>query len=631
MSTTMAPGTTPARSGTPGLSTLPAVAWGERAVELLRRSAARAGADCQRAGALAVVGPRPAARGRWRCWLWGRIANTPELRARLGLEGDVEGCELVAHAYDRLGADACEQLQGTFVAVALDLQRGVASVARDHLGGRPLLYVRVGEGALLAEHERALLDALPSAPAPDRLALAQWIESATLPAGRTLFEGVRRVPPAHRVLLDIERGVTVEPYWRPRYEGTAQGSRTELAERLRESAFAAVARAAGEASKPALLLSGGLDSSCVAAGLAACEPGARPALALSGVFPAHPATDERELIEETARHTRMPLELIAFDETSSILAPALAHIERWSLPPATPNLFAWEPVMARARGLGVDAMLDGEGGDELFGFAPLLIADRLRAGKLLAAWRLTRRIPGVGEEADARMRVRALRVYGTSGLIPAGLRRRRQLRRALASTRTLLRAADLAALSELERDADTRRLDGPLWWQALARGLTRPGEAFGASAHLRREAADERIDRRHPFLFDLELLTLALRTPPELLFEARDRALLRDGLRGHVPEAVLARQQKSVFHSPLYNGLAADGALLARGPAERDAPVRAFVREQRLQELLEQASRPSDSAAARRLWQVGLADVWLRSLEDAQYPRRLRERALARA
>ncbi len=64
------------------------------------------------------------------------------------------------------------------------------------------------------------------------------------------------------------------------------------------------------------------------------------------MFPDHPETDERELIEATARHTGLPVELIPFDERASILAPALEHIARWSLPPATPNLFAWRPLMA---------------------------------------------------------------------------------------------------------------------------------------------------------------------------------------------------------------------------------------------------------------------------------------------
>ena len=49
---------------------------------------------------------------------------------------------------------------------------------------------------------------------------------------------------------------------------------------------------------------------------------------------------------------------------------------------------------------------------------PYLIADMLRTGRALAAWRLTRRIPEVGADADVRMRLRALRVYGVSRLVP---------------------------------------------------------------------------------------------------------------------------------------------------------------------------------------------------------------------
>ena len=81
-------------------------------------------------------------------------------------------------------------------------------------------------------------------------------------------------------------------------------------------------------------------------------------------------------------------------------------------------------MMASARELGVDVMLVGEGGDELFGWAPHLFADLLRRGQLLAAWRLTRRIPEVGADADARLRLRAIRKYGVRPLVPAAVRRR---------------------------------------------------------------------------------------------------------------------------------------------------------------------------------------------------------------
>jgi asparagine synthetase B (glutamine-hydrolysing) len=215
--------------------------------------------------------------------------------------------------------------------------------------------------------------------------------------------------------------VTVERYWSPRYEGTVTGSREEIAERLRAEAFAAVERAApGE--RVGMRLSGGLDSACVAAGLAArrSEPGA---LALAAVFPGREETDERGLVEATAAHAGLKLELVSFDGPAPVLAPALAHIERWRLPPGSPNLYVWEPVATLARKRGLSAMLDGEGGDELFGLAPYLIADALRRGRLAEAWSLTGGIPGIGEHPDPRVRLRALRVFGVGGLVPARHRR----------------------------------------------------------------------------------------------------------------------------------------------------------------------------------------------------------------
>lgn len=606
-----------------------AAAWGERAADLLERAAAGAGISPERDGPLAICGAQGAAEAGWRCWISGRLTNSQELQKLLGLPFAMEAPRLLAHAYARFGHEACRLLRGQFVVVALDLERRTASVVRDQLGGRPLLHARVGDDVLFAEHERAIVDLLPSVPSPDRLALVQWIERGSMAGERTLFEGVRRMPPAHIALLSAG-GWRIEQYWRARYEGTAPGSRAEIAARLRAAAFAAVERAAEDAQTPAVLLSGGLDSSCVAAGLAARARPARQALALAGVFPTHPESDERALIEATAAHTKLPVELIPFDDRSSILAPALQHIERWSLPPATPNLFAWEPVMARARELGVDAMLDGEGGDELFAFAPQLIADRIRSGRVLAAWRLTRRIPTIGADADTRMRLRALRVYGTSHLLAAPVRRWRRSRRTAEMPSSLLQPADRAALLAIEDDAQMGDLDeGPMWWRGLAEGLTAPGEALGVSAHLRREATDERIDRRHPFLFDLELLQTVLSNPPLMQFEIRDRALMRDALTGHIPEAVRTRHEKSFFTGLLSTGLAADGELLAEGPARRDAPVRAFVRAEALEALLEQGPTPQDVRAARRLWQVGLADAWLRALDDPERLRDMLEKATA--
>jgi asparagine synthase (glutamine-hydrolysing) len=493
---------------------------------------------------------------------------------------------------------------------AQEPNRGV----RDPLGSRPLVYTQAG-GGISAEHERELLDRLPTTPAPDPLALKAWIESGAFPGARTLYEGIRRVPPGHGLRREGD-SLTVERHWSPHYQETLAGTAAELAELLREAVFAAVARAAAGPGRSAVRLSGGLDSAAVAAGLASA--GTVGTVALSALFPDHPETDERELIEATVARSGLAAARIEIHSGRAVLPAALAHIERWRLPPMSPNLFVWEPLTKRARELGVTRMLDGEGGDELFGTAPGLIADRLRRGRLAGAWDLCGLIPGMGEHPDDRaLRLRALRRFGLVPLIPpAVLRRRRRRRAESAAAGSLLSVADLLALAEIAEDR--RPPAGPLWWRGLVATLT--GEdGFDVAGHLRREEIDTGIERRHPFLFDLELVETVLRLPPELGFDPlRDRPLLRDALGGHAAEAVLARRGKARFNPLLAEALAGPEGQRLLGPlAAADAPIRDYVEGAALERLLGTDRSALPARDAVRLWRLGLADLWLRALTGA--------------
>jgi asparagine synthase (glutamine-hydrolysing) len=603
--------------------------WGDRSAELIAAAAARTGTAPERAGGAAVLGARSATAGGWRCWVSGRVDNAGELSRRFPVPAGPDPLASIARAHAELGHSACDLLRGAFVIAAVDLERDMGLVSRDHLGGRPLVYARVGDGAVFAEHERDLLALLPGAPAPDRLALTQWLDRQGLPAGRTLHEGLRRLPAAHHLVLSRE-GVGVERYWAPSFEGTASGSRQEVGERLRGEVFAAVDRAAGGARRAAVRLSGGLDSAAVAAGLAARGPyGEEPPVALSAVFPALPETDERELIEATAAVAALPSEQVGFEADAALLPAALRHIERWGLPPTTPNLFVWEPVMASARRLGVDLMLDGEGGDELFGMSPYLIADRLRRGRLLDAWSLAGEIPGLGADPDPRLRLRALRVFGIGGLVPSAARRWRRRRRTAQAPDSVLTAADAGLIAERDHDGRGRELDGPLWWRSLAHGLTAGREVLDVAGHLQREGIDGGLERRHPFLFDRDLVEAVLAIPPRLQFDSvRDRPLLRDALRGHIPEPVRERNAKSDFTPLLVAAMAGrDGDLLRAGLAQRDAPVRAYVSQGALDALLAGPGTGGTTRAAHRLWRLGTADLWLRGRERPEYLAEVLEKA----
>lgn len=586
--------------------------WGARAGELLERTAERWGAQIHRVGELGMLTAPHVVAGNWRCWLFGEPEDRGALTARFGLRAPADLPTAFGRALAELGEGACHLLQGRFVVAALDIERDRCVIARDQLGAQPLVYGLVADGLLFAEHERDLLEVLPCSPSPDRLTLLQWVDRGVTPAERTFYEGVQRLPAGQRLTLGQMR-TSVEPWWSLSYQGVEKGSKVELGERIRDAAFAAVARAAASSERPAVKLSGGLDSSCVAAGLAAGGFTNGRASAIGGTFPAYPVSDERELIEETARCAHLPVELVAFDSRNSMLAAGLEHIVRWRLPPATPNLFLWQPVLARARELGTDLVLDGEGGDELFGLAPYLIADRLRAGRLLAAWSLTGRIPGIGQHHDGRVRLRVLRHYGLVPLVPSAVQHRRERAR-IASSRSLVPRADAETLFDLSIASRENRRDGPMWWRFQAEGLIDDRDLIDMGAHFRREAADAALNMRHPLLHDLQLIETALRLPPQAQFDpARDRPLLREGLTGLIPETVRTRHEKSHFTPLVLAGIRADEASLVEPLRRANAPIRAYVAGGPLDRKIGVAPDDRSMLGAASLWRVAIANRWLAS------------------
>ena len=579
---------------------MPLGAWGARAGELLPRAE-------HHEGRLTMAQRPHGAHGDLRCWLFGE----PEASAELAGDAAADLAGALARALATRGDAAWDLLSGRFVAVAHDRSSDRCWVLRDQLGAQPLVYVRAGDGALFAEHERDLLAALGRTPEPDRLALLGWIENGMPPAPRTLYAGIERVPAGGRLALDGD--ITVARWWTPHYAGVQRREAAALGQYLREAAFAAVGRAATGARHPAVKLSGGLDSSCVAAGLAAGGFASRGALALGGTFAAYPEADEQTLIEATARQAGLALELITYDAERSMLAPALAHIDRWRLPPGSPTLFLWQPLLARARALGVDVLLDGEGGDELFGFAPYLIADRLRGGRLVGAWWLTSQIPGIGAHPDRRERLRLLRHYGLRPLVPRRVRHWRRARaEARASPGGLIAPADRALLSALRAAAEEGHGDGPLWWQMHAHTLVEMREQLDMGGHFLREAADAGIAVRHPLLHDLRLVETALQVAPEAQFDAeRDRPLLRDALRGLIPEEVRTRHVKSHFTQLVLRGLQVEEAVLIEPLRRADAPLRDYVGTAALERWLALAPAERPLLGAGQLWRLAIANRWL--------------------
>jgi asparagine synthetase B (glutamine-hydrolysing) len=585
-------------------------AWGEGPRPALRRLAERRDLAIVEHGSLAVVGDGldVAEAGRVCCVFAGRLAGVePATCARQLLE---------RYAHD--GLAVLSELDGAYVAFVSD---GVSAWAtRDRLGARTLCYSSRDGEVTLGEHEADVLGLLASTPPPDRLAVVQWLDRGSLPEGRSLFSGLRRLRAGHLLELTA-RGAGERSYWQPAFREPDRTSRAALADALREAAFDAVARARDGAATPGISVSGGLDSACVAAGLA--HAGGAPAQALAITFPAEQGVDETSLIEATTRFSGLPLRLVPFTG-GEVFPPVQRHIERWRVPPPSAMMLVWEDLWPLARTLGIDVMLDGQGGDEAFGASRYLIGDRLAAGRLLAAWGLAGSLPGpgAGPGMSWQARLRVLRRIGLSAALPARLlaaRRRRLPRERLVGR--LVRAQDVAGLvAQDDPWAFKHRYGGPLWWGALVSTFMDNPDAFDANAFFRRVSADAGIERRHPLLHDVGLFQRVLATPPETAFDAeRDRPLLRDALAGYVSDEVRKRHVKLVFNSVVLSRMAGEeGRSIAGELARSDAPVREYVDGSQIGPLFdpEQSARRDQRARALQLFAVGSVNRWLAALEN---------------
>ena len=523
-------------------------------------------------GWTAPDGPGSPGSERICCVLDGHVYNLPEL-----LDDDfADAGAALAHLYGREGSALLPRLRGDFCLLIWDRVSRTGLIARDQLGGRPLHVHRSGGTLAFASELRNLIRLMPSAPGPDASAVEEWLATGAPPTGRTLLEGIQTLEPASWIALGRFGPSGPMRYWEPRYGAPERISRHDAVDAVRESVFRAVRRRGDDGAGTGVLLSGGIDSSSVAATAAtALEPDQRPRLAYTVTFPGHPEIDEGPLTAAVAASAGLRATSLRL-ASGSVLAGALPYIDAWETPPSSPNLFFLRPLLARARDDGIRVMFDGEGGDAVFWHASVLLADRLRAGRLVSAWSLAGRLPEYGVSRTARARLRELRHWGR---MPDG------------------------------------NGDLPASWNFLVEGILGPGSRLLHDVS-RRHAAMVGIEARHPLL-DLDLVELALRLPPELAFDRRyNRPLLRHAMEGLVPDEVRLRPYKSRFDPVFLDAIESDRRAIERLLLAPTAELHAFVDPGDLNEVL--ARTPADAAGERdratTAWSFAMLECWLRRL-----------------
>jgi asparagine synthase (glutamine-hydrolysing) len=558
------------------------------------------------------------------CLLAGTILNLDEICA-LVEKPVTDGAEpILAAGFRQFGAGLVERLSGAFVLLVWDPteQRGV--LAEDHLGVRSLYYSRSGSRLVFASDVRPLLSLLPTRPGPERAMIAHWLIDSSPSAEMTIHEGIRRLGAGH--LLEIE-GTRAErrQFWEPRYRRPARRTRSEAASELWTSVAAAVRARIGTGERAGIIMSGGIDSSTVAAAsFEACGNGRSMPRAYSAVFPGRPELDESEAIDNLV--DALGMESVQIEPApQGAYAFMLDYLERWHLPLPGPGGLLERPLMERARADGIDVLLDGQGGDEVFGFSPYLVADRLRLGRFISSIRLTRQFPLMVERAPRNFSRRMLTMYGLKPALPlAFIDAARRYRRR--QPRLLNEESTQAYLESYDPMSWRRGVSGPLWWAYKAHLLTRSREEIYLPEFLRHRAAMAGAEARPP-LMDVPLVELVLGFPPELDFEATyDRPVIREALRGRVPDRVRLSTMKSNLSPYYYDTLAGADLAVARQLLEpSDAEIRAYVTPRAIDYAL--SAPPLDKGGMHWMWPVwGLSSIeaWLQFQKDPEFVERLR-------
>ncbi len=520
-------------------------------------------------------------------------------------------------------AELATRLKGSFAVAALDRSRGRLILARDRLGEKPLYWTVMPDGIAFASEIKALLAAgLPVDRALRPVALDAYLAFTYIPAPWTIYTHVHKVPSGHSVSFALnnldagEQDVTrMVRYWKvPDSDGSSAGPDDALA-RLEE----ALARRIPEDRRAVVFLSGGLDSSVVAA-LFARVTGSAPATFSIG-FPAKGL----EGLDES-RHARRVARLLGSDHHEIALDAIDAETVRRVIgqldEPMADAACLPTFVLAREASRVAPVALTGDGADALLAgdhwFRRLKRLDALARMPSIVRFM----VPGVAFFAELKNRGRAREMIRLAALPPA--QRYLSIRQKWTpAERLAIYDAAFAKSVDVSRTAATY-LDAPVGWgeRSSVEAAVRLDATHGLPEDLLMKAdkmcGAHGVDSRSPFM-DQDFVEWAARldvnlhlrgsSSKDLLKRAAESLLPRDLIwrRKHGFQTPVGRWMKGPLHA--LTEAAFDPSLLRR-QAIFDADAMA-----RLEATFEGAPEgPGSQALNGRVWQIVAFQTWWRQI-----------------
>jgi asparagine synthase (glutamine-hydrolysing) len=294
------------------------------------------------------------------------LYNQEELRARVagGLPRGADPARLLGQLYLELGWRFLEELRGIFAIALWDRRAKTLLLATDRFGAKPICYSTTSTAIVFASQSRGILASHRVARTVNTKALLNYLNFTVVPAPLSAFEGITKLPPGSFLLWKGEVRQSGQ-YWEMKYPEDMRVPEDTLARELRVRMEEAVRCTLSDVPDSHLgcFLSGGTDSSSIV-GLAT-RVRKSPVTSISVGF-AEKRFDELEFARIAAKQfgSRHIVSCLGPEEAFQILPHIVALYDE---PFANSSVIAAYQCQKVARERGIDVMLAGDGGDELFG------------------------------------------------------------------------------------------------------------------------------------------------------------------------------------------------------------------------------------------------------------------------
>jgi len=535
-----------------------------------------------------------------------RIDCRSELEAELDREGrkvrrGAPDCELILHAYAAWGEECVLHLRGDFAFAIWDARRKTLFCARDHFGIKPFYYAELDDLFLFSNTldcvrlHPGVSDELNEAAIADFLLFGQNYDVAS-----TTFLEVRRLPAAHFLSVSAE-GLRIARYWSAPTGGHIRYRHSdEYVEHLQIVLQAAVADRL-RTNRVGILLSGGLDSSAIAAiarELSGGPGGATDLRAYTITYESLIPDREGTYARTVADFLHIPLRTLAFDE--------LRPFERWDDPqvswpePVDDPFFAGLFDQFQMIAEDCRVVLGGEGSDNLMHFEirPQL-RDHVRKHEWGLLWRNSLGYLSLRSSLWPGIRRRIRRVFRNEDGKPVFPR---------------WIAPDFARRVNLEaRWTDGNRVLAPQGHPLLPTAHASLSLPQWARYYELQDPGVTRcaVEVRHPFM-DLRVVEYLLAVSP--FPWAFEKTILREAMAGRIPENIRRRPKTPLTGDPL-------AAMLQRpetdwiDQARWDEEISRYVNLPALPPL----SQERNAERAGLLIRPHCLNFWLRSLRRVRY------------